>query len=54
MSAPTLLQSVPTLAGGGVARATLEAAQAVIDKEEAKAKALNERYAVLEAALKKL
>ena len=31
-----------------------KAAQAVIDKEEAKAKALNERYAVLEAALKKL
>ena len=30
MSAPTLLQIVPTLAGGGVARATLEAAQAVI------------------------
>ena len=28
MSAPTLLQIVPTLAGGGVARATLEAAQA--------------------------
>lgn len=30
MSAPTLLQIVPTLAGGGLARATLEAAQAVI------------------------
>ena len=30
MSAPTLLQIVPTLAGGGVARASLEAAQAVI------------------------
>src|SRR5882757_6577390 len=28
--APTLLQIVPTLAGGGVARATLDAAQAVI------------------------
>jgi valyl-tRNA synthetase len=31
-----------------------KAAQAIIDKEEAKAKALNERFAVLEAALKKL
>jgi valyl-tRNA synthetase len=31
-----------------------KAAQAVIDKEEAKAKGLNERFAVLEAALKKL
>ncbi len=30
MSAPTLLQIVPTLAGGGLARATLEAAQAVV------------------------
>ena len=30
MSAPTLLQIVPTLAGGGLARATLDAAQAVI------------------------
>ena len=30
MSSPTLLQIVPTLAGGGLARATLEAAQAVI------------------------
>jgi hypothetical protein len=30
VSAPTLLQIVPTLAGGGLARATLEAAQAVI------------------------
>lgn len=29
-SAPTLLQIVPTLAGGGLARATLDAAQAVI------------------------
>src|SRR5260370_15987534 len=28
--APTLLQIVPTLAGGGMARATLDAAQAVI------------------------
>ena len=28
--APTLLQIVPTLAGGGLARATLDAAQAVI------------------------
>ena len=31
-----------------------KAAQAVIDKEEAKARSLNERFAVLEAALKKL
>jgi glycosyltransferase involved in cell wall biosynthesis len=30
VSAPTLLQIVPTLAGGGLARATLDAAQAVI------------------------
>ena len=30
MSAPTLLQIVPSLAGGGLARATLDAAQAVI------------------------
>ena len=30
MSAPTLLQIVPTLAGGGLARATLDTAQAVI------------------------
>jgi glycosyltransferase involved in cell wall biosynthesis len=30
VSSPTLLQIVPTLAGGGLARATLEAAQAVI------------------------
>ena len=30
MPAPTLLQIVPTLAGGGLARATLDAAQAVI------------------------
>ncbi|MDP2334048.1 MAG: glycosyltransferase [Reyranella sp.] len=30
MSAPTLLQIVPTLAGGGLARATLDAAQAVV------------------------
>src|SRR5215510_10187037 len=30
LSAPTLLQIVPTLAGGGLARATLDAAQAVI------------------------
>ena len=30
MTAPTLLQIVPTLAGGGLARATLDAAQAVI------------------------
>lgn len=30
MSPPTLLQIVPTLAGGGLARATLDAAQAVI------------------------
>jgi glycosyltransferase involved in cell wall biosynthesis len=30
VSAPTLLQIVPTLAGGGIARATLDAAQAVI------------------------
>ena len=29
-AAPTLLQIVPTLAGGGLARATLDAAQAVI------------------------
>src|SRR4030095_5726902 len=29
-SAPTLLQIVPTLAGGALARATLDAAQAVI------------------------
>ena len=31
-----------------------KAAQAVIDKEEAKARALNERFDILEAALKKL
>lgn len=30
MSAPTLLQIVPSLAGGGIARATIETAQAVI------------------------
>jgi glycosyltransferase involved in cell wall biosynthesis len=30
VSAPTLLQIVPTLAGGGLARATLDAAQAVV------------------------
>ena len=30
MPAPTLLQIVPTLAGGGLARATLDAAQAVV------------------------
>ncbi|HEX9558127.1 MAG TPA: glycosyl transferase, partial [Reyranella sp.] len=30
MPAPTLLQIVPTLASGGIARATLDAAQAVI------------------------
>ncbi|MCA0305051.1 MAG: tetratricopeptide repeat protein [Proteobacteria bacterium] len=30
MTAPTLLQIVPTLAGGGIARATLDTAQAVI------------------------
>src|SRR5262245_25179910 len=30
VSSPTLLQIVPTLAGGGLARATLDAAQAVI------------------------
>ena len=30
MSAPTLLQIVPSLAGGGLARATLDAAQAVV------------------------
>ena len=37
MSAPTLLQIVPTLAGGGLARATLDAAQAVIKGEAAAA-----------------
>jgi len=31
-----------------------KAAQAVIDKEEARARALNERFAALEAALQKL
>jgi valyl-tRNA synthetase len=31
-----------------------KAAQAIIDKEEAKAKSLNERFAILEAALKQL
>ena len=30
LSAPNLLQIVPSLAGGGLARATLDAAQAVI------------------------